>query len=270
MTKRTLRLATTHLDRHNERFTVGALESMVEQSNGKIIPLGYEHDPRIAPLGRIIKTELVELEDGEFAVDGSAELFDEDLSGLTDLGQREIPVREFEADKFTIIADRNFRDEEGRQDIEDLKGILNDAKTEEEIKKAFEPLSILTVGAAFALGAIASGFFGEMGAEAYRALKEKLKKIFSKRLVEGQERLFTFDTTISNSHKSINVEVIITNPTDDDIEQFFDKGLNQLDLVLPNHFANNKAFKRIVFDFKNGNLKLKFAVLKNGVPVIPK
>lgn len=269
MKKTKLRLATTHLDRHGERFTLGALETMVEQSNRQVIPIGSEHDPRIPPLGRVIMTELVELEDGEFAVEGVAEIFDEDYENLTDTGNREIPVRKYKKGTFNVVSDRNFRDEESKKDIEDLKSILNNAKTEEEIKKSLDPISILTIGGAFILGGIANGFFGEIGADAYRALKEKLKDIFNRPTVEGQEKLFTFDTTITSGDKSVNVEVIITNPTVDDIQKFFDEGIKQLDQVLPRHFNGDDSIKRIVLEYKADSLEIKFAVLKNGVPVRP-
>lgn len=270
MEKRKLRLATTHIDRHGERFSIGALETMVEQSNKQIIPLGYEHDPRVPPLGRVIKTELIELEDGEFAVEGIAEIFDNEFVGITDTGNREIPVRTYDKGIFKVVSDRNFRDEESKKDIEDLKNILNNAKTEEEIKKSLDPITILTIGGAFVLGGIATGFLGEIGADAHNILKEKLKNIFKKPKVEGQEKLFTFDTTITSGKKYINVEVIITNPTSEDIQKFFDEGIRELDQVIPGYFLGENNIKRIVFEYKTDNLKLKFALLKNGIPIKPK
>ncbi|WP_276975646.1 hypothetical protein [Flavobacterium filum] len=262
-------LATTHLDRHSERFTMGALENMVKQTNKGIIPLGVEHDPRIPPQGRVIKAELVLMDDGEYAVEGTAEVFNGDFSTLADTGEREIPVRKYKPGKFKIVSDRNFRDENSKKNIDDLKQILQGAKAEEEIKKSFDPISILTIGGSFIAGAITAGFLKEIGADAYKALKAKLIDIFTENPKEGQEKLFTFDTTISKGDKSINVEVIISSPTVDDIQKFFDEGVQQLDQVLPRHFENEKGFSRIVFEYKAGHLEVKFAVLKNGVPVKP-
>lgn len=264
-----LRLATTHLDRHGESFTIEALKNMVEQTNKEIIPLGVEHDPRIPPRGRVIKAELKELEDGEYVAEGIAEMFDGDFSTITDTGERKIPVREYDSGKFNIVVDRNFRDDRSQQDIEDLKQILLEAKSEEEIKKSLDPISILTIGSAFVLGAILEGFLGEIGADAYRALKQKLIDIFNEPPIEGQEKLFTFDTTISNGDKSVNVEIIITNPTVDDIQKFFDDGIKELDQVLPRHFENDPGFARIVFEYKADHLQIKFGILKNGIPVYP-
>lgn len=264
-----IRLATTHLDKHNERFTMNALENIVKQTNKGIIPIGVEHDPRIPPQGRVIKAELVLLEDGEYAVEGTAEVFNGDFSTLADTGEREIPVRKYIAGKFKIVADRNFRDKKNKKNIDDLKQILQNAKVEEEIKKSLDPISILTMGGSFIAGGIASGFLKEIGSDAYKALKAKLSDIFIETTKETEEKLFTFDTTISKGDKSINVEVIISSPTVDDIQLFFDEGVQQLDQVLPRHFENDMGFSRIVFEYKAGYLDVKFAVLKNGVPIKP-
>lgn len=270
MKKKKIRLTTTHVDRHNESFTVESLRSMVKQSNEGIIPLGSEHDPRIPPLGRILRTELVELEDGEFAVDGIVEFFEGTYDGLENVGLREIPVREYKKGLYEVITDRNFRDEQSKSDIQELKQILNNAKTEEEIKKALDPISVLTIAGAFVLGGIANGFLGGVGADGYEALKRKLKEIFKRPIPKGQEKLFKFDTTISDQTHSVNVTVILTNPSIDDIQEFFDTGINQLDQILPRHFNTQYGFAKIVFEYKAKKLDLKFAIKKDGIPIRPK
>lgn len=268
-TIRKIRLATSHVDRHEEILGLEALKMMIEQTNRGIIPMGVEHDPRIPPLGRVISAELVPLEDGEYAIDGVAELFDDGLAGLSDTGDRSIPVRTYQSGEFKIIADRNFRDKITQQYLAELADILKVAPVEEEIKKSFEPISILTIGGAFLLGGIANGFLKEIGSDAYKALKPKLARLFSGPPVPGQEKLFTFDTTISQNDKQLNVEVIITNPNVEDIQQFFDQGIQELDQILPRHFTDERGFARLVLEYKAGHLEAKFAVLKNGVPVQP-
>jgi hypothetical protein len=54
-------------------------------------------------------------------------------------------------------------------------GILG-ARAVEESKKALEPVSVLTIG----VGLVAAGFLKKLGEDAYVALKEKLKAVFSK------------------------------------------------------------------------------------------
>lgn len=269
MKKTKIRLATTHLDRHNERFTVEALKSIVRQSNKGIIPLGSEHDPRIAPLGRVIHTELIELDDGEFAIDGIAEIYDSDFSEIENLGEREIPIRKYENGSYSLVVDRTFRDSESQNDINDLEKILNNVKAEEEIKKAVDPISILTIGGAFVLGGIANGFLGDLGSDAYKALKQKLQQVFSKSNGNSSETLFKLDTTVINANRSINVEVIITNPTKRDIENFFENGIKELDQALPSYFNEDLSIAKIVYEYKEPRLTVKFAITKQGIPLYP-
>ena len=63
-------MATTHVDRHNERVSLAALESMREQIRNSILPCDVNHDPRFAPFGRVIDAEITHLPDGEHALEG--------------------------------------------------------------------------------------------------------------------------------------------------------------------------------------------------------
>ncbi|HEY9152739.1 MAG TPA: hypothetical protein VIN60_07630 [Anaerolineales bacterium] len=89
-----IRMITTHIDKHNERFAPSALDDFVRSINQQYMPMGVEHDPRIPPIGRILSAHIEELEDGEYAVDGIAEMFesDKDIEFLDD--GREIPVHD--------------------------------------------------------------------------------------------------------------------------------------------------------------------------------
>lgn len=269
MSRPKITLATSHLDRHRERFTKEALESMVRQSNEKIIPLGIEHDPRIPPQGRILEANLVQLPDGEFAVEGIPEFFEDGKEHYSDVGNREIPLRRNELGTFKIISDRTLAPEH-LPDVNELCSILNNAAHEKEIKKAFEPLSIFTIAGAFILGGVANGFLGAIGQDAYDSLKIKLKKLFNSPTPEGQEKLFTFNTTIYKGEHSVNVEVIITNPSVEEIQEFFDNGIRELDIILPRHFDSDRGFARIVFEYKSKMLNILYGVRKDGVPIRPK
>lgn len=268
MTRIKMRMATTHVDRHGERMTLGALESMVQLTNQGIIPLGIEHDPRIPPQGRVISAEIVELDDGEYAVEGTAELFDGNLEELENIQDRVIPVRNYKPDEFRIIFDRNFKNDEDQQLINETATLLNNAKIEEEIKKALDPLSVLIVGGSFVLGAIATGFFKKLGEDGYEALKQKITKL-SKRKEGEEEKIFKFDSTLSFEEGTINIEVLITNPSVDDIQHFFDNGLKELDEIAPRHVAGNQGLKKVVFEYRNEQLNLLFGVRQDGLPLYP-
>ncbi|HTB31547.1 MAG TPA: hypothetical protein VK808_05950 [Bacteroidia bacterium] len=264
-----VRISTTHRDLDNDKFTVGCLEDMAEQINTGILPYTVEHDPRNPPIGRMIEAQVNLLDDGEYGLDGTVELFDGDFSTLTNTGEREIPIRKYESGILKLVIDRGFKDEKNKRDLEELVQILQDVNIEEEMKKSVDPIQVLIIGSGFILTSIATGFLGQIGADKYLALKKKLSKIYEETPNVRVEKILIFAATITHENKSINVEVQFTNPTPDDIDKFFDEGIKELDQILPQHFKQDYGFARIVFEYKSGNLKIKFAVLKNGVPLFP-
>ncbi len=71
-------MATTHVDRQNMRLTKEALESAARDINGpEAAAVGLEHDPAMPPLGKLVKAEIEQLEDGEYQLIGIQELFEE-------------------------------------------------------------------------------------------------------------------------------------------------------------------------------------------------
>jgi len=117
-------LATTHLDRQNQRFTKGALEKMADDiNNGDRMPVNIEHDWTLPPLGKIVSARVEERDDGEHQLVVTQEYFT-DLE-WTELGdgtrlfrqksksdQRPFVIRPTKtADKYTVAYDpNNFED----------------------------------------------------------------------------------------------------------------------------------------------------------------
>jgi hypothetical protein len=165
-----------------------------------------------------------------------------------------------------LTYDRNFRGEEDQHTIKELEQALK-FEVDEEFKKSLLPIAIITIGGLFILKEIASGFFKKMGADGYDKFKELLGKLLGQ-LKEGEkEKLFTFNTTVVDGSSSVNVEVIITNPTPELLQDFIENGLKALDGVLPHHFNSKPGFARIVFEYDVTGLHVKFGVLRNGRPV---
>lgn len=130
---------------------------MVEQVNKQYIPMGIEHDPRIPPQGRLVSAKVVKLEDGEYGVEGVGEIFEPgDSYELKDDG-REIPLHRQDADNLHIQFDRNYRDRDDQDIINELGRIFG-SEPQEEITKSIDPINILTICGAFVLGGIATGF----------------------------------------------------------------------------------------------------------------
>ena len=72
-------MATTHLDRHNQRFSIEALEVMVNQINdSSALGMTIEHDLTIPFFGKVTKAYLKQLPDGEYGVFGEFILFNQE------------------------------------------------------------------------------------------------------------------------------------------------------------------------------------------------
>lgn len=262
-----VRLMTTHLDRHNERFTLEALQCARKQIEREIIPQGIEHDPRIEPIGRILSAEIIKLEDGEYALEATNEIFD-DFDKLEDINDKELVVHQYNSDSLEVRRDRSYSDKEDIEAINSIAELLKSSiPPTEEIKKALEPLSVLWIGGAFILGGISTGFLNKMGADAYDLLSKELSNLFSRKRTHDRERLLAFDFSIKG--KKCNVEVIITNPTKEDIDYVLNAGFKYLDEILPLVFEipTKKPLRKIVFESINKQLVFKFGVRKDGIPV---
>ena len=82
---------------------------------------------------------------------------------------------------FEIEYDRSYETNEGEELLASLRALSANVKTAPVVKKAVEPISTLTIAAgAFALGAIATGFFGRIGEDLYLGLKTALAKYFKR------------------------------------------------------------------------------------------
>jgi hypothetical protein len=258
--------ATSHVDRHHEKITVEALRSFAAMTNSTYIPVLIEHDPRVPPQGRVISAELRQLEDGEYAVVGISEIFEEgDVIPFKNDG-REIPICEFSENRIHIMYDRSYINREDIKEIENLKNLLN-AEAEEEGKKALEPISVLGLGAAFILGGISSGFLNKVGEDGYELLKNKIKNLLNRKRLNKQEYLFRLETNIEREDGILNIVTIITNPTNEDIDSLLSSGLKQLDQLTERLGPETTNIKKIVCEFRAGELREPFGIRKDAVPV---
>jgi hypothetical protein len=257
MNRKTSNLGTTHIDRHGEQFTLSALESVATQINHSYIPVGVEHDPRIPPQGRVIRAWIVELADGHYALEGELELFEEgDVYGDLPEDRRIAKQGYSSGSSLGLSADRGLRHE---HEIEELAALLG-TEAEEEIKKAFDPIAVLTVAGAFVMGGIAGGFLPRLGEDAYDALKSKLKELFARRNKQPAETLLRLALVVTADHGEIEIEVILSRPDDRSIEALLGNALTALDTILPELINSNRHVKRIVFEVVDGELQIRFGL----------
>ena len=256
-------LVTAGKDKQGDIITPESLESMVKNFENKFIPIGIEHDPRVPPFGRFYSVELVKLDDGTPAVKGIGEVFEEgDLIEIKD-ESKEISIYIYKEANLDIIYDYNFRNSEDQKIINEIAKSLN-GNAREEFKKSLDPISLITIGGAFTLGAIATGFFTKMGADAW----DKLKTLMSKK--RKGEKLLRFELSTKQYDEIINVSIILSNPSMEDMDNFLNSGLHQLDKILPDFFKPEIGIKKIVCEFSKQEIKILFGVRKDAVPIYPK
>jgi hypothetical protein len=262
-------LATTHIDRHNERLALSALEGMVKQIEQEYLPLVHEHDPRIPPHGRVLSAWIEQLEDGEYALKCKTQLFETgDEIQLSD-ETREIPIMDASPDNLDFVYDRSYIDEDDQVLLDEIAAITNGNKRELG-KKGLDPLSVLIIAGGFAIGNFATGFLQKMGADAWDKYKSALKKLAQRKRAKNLEHVFQFQFVTHSKGKVFTIEANLTNPTDKDIDLFLQTGIQELDKIVVKNIGENSHIRKMVYEYSGGKLKLSFSVRKDAVPLLPK
>ena len=260
-----IRMMTTHVDKHTERVVPEALDGFVNLVNQQYLPIGVEHDPRVVPVGRLLSAHIVELEDGEFAVDGIAEIFeDEDEIEFRDDG-REIPLKELD-EAIQINPDRSYRYPEDQKLVEELSSLV-DGEIQHQTKKAEEPISHLIIAASFVAGGIATGFLSKIGEDLWDVFKEKLNNLVNGKNRICDDRLLSFEFIIEDEKNPLCLETILTNPNESDISRFMQEGLKKLDKQTNHFFQHRHYVRKVIFEYKDNKLYVIYALRKDGVPL---
>ena len=260
-----IRMITTHVDKHNERMSAEALNDFVNLVNQQYTPVGVEHDPRIPPIGRVISAQIEELPDGEFAVDGIAEIYEtgQEIEFRDD--GREIPI-ELPSEGIKISPDRSYLQPNDKELLIELESLVN-GEIKPQLKKSVDPISILIIAASFAAGGIAQGFLGKIGEDVWEKLKFKINELVNSKPRVDKDRLLVFEFTVDLENNPLCLETILTNPSESDIRKFLDEGLEQLDKNTNRFFQHRHYLRKVVFEYKDGTLKVTFGLRKDGVPL---
>jgi len=216
-------------------------------------------------LGRIADAFVRSTGDGEYEVVGTIELFEPNDAMLVKNETREMKIHHYPPDCLGISYDKGIKEEEELKVIGEIASYLK-THPQEEVKKSLDPLTIITLSAAFVLGGIAKGFLSKVGSDGYEALKRNLGRLFTRRRA-AQDRVLSFQFTVTQGEYEIEVSTFLTNPTDADIEAFFSTGLGQLDAMVPLYFQPDKGVKKIVLFFCDGKVDFQFAIHKSCFPM---
>lgn len=259
-------VSSTEVDSHGDHMTRAELEAAAETMNRHVIQMGVEHDPRHAPIGRFVEAWVEDMPDDISVLKARGEMFDGGDT-LPDVIDRTIVQHEYSCGTATISFDRSYHNDEDITDIEEIAARFG-TRPLFEAKKAAEPLSALTIGAgAFVLGAIASGFFGSIGSDAYTWLKAKLAKLIQNQKNKSNEQILVFEFTVSHDDHQLLIQTIITNPKEVDIDGFLSKAIYDLDAIDSRYFYGGHNLTRLVYYWENGVLTFQYAVRMDGFPV---
>ena len=260
-------MAKSHVDLHGDMIHPKALEDVARQIREQYLPMNIEHDIRRPPIGRIVSAEVIKLQDGEYALQGTAELFEESdsLESLTGDG-RKIPIRGQDIQTIVVEYDRTFRDKEGQELLHELSQISGEIeKSREIIKKALEPISTLLICAGvFVVGSIAKGFFSKLGSDAYEGLKNALIKYFRKKI--SSEQILDFCFSVKQYNRTFEVHVLAVNPSEQKLDELFTSRFNGVDSLLVSFPLSESDVARVVLEYENQRLLIRYAVRSDSVP----
>lgn len=171
-------IATTGRDNHGHAIPVERLRELFDQIPDPWL-MCDSHDPAKPPVARSYNKQLVQIENGNWAICSDVDIFDEEYCQR--FGGFSIS---FGTSRFTVNPDRDAEIEVTINPLliglEEFYEIARRSSDELQIdvkdiyQKSFDVPALIFLS--FATGAIAGGFFQEVGSDLYRMLKEKIKE----------------------------------------------------------------------------------------------
>ena len=134
-------------------------------------------------------------------------------------------------------------------------------------------VSTLVVGAGvFALGALVSGFLGELGKDAYALLKTKLIDLFASKdeSIDGPERLIILQLFVDYKGHARELNLIVRNPDAEKINWLLSEGLVELERLAPLFMASQTDVAKIVAEYNGVEVIILFGVTMDAVPLEPR
>jgi hypothetical protein len=262
-------IATSHVDLHGDMIHPKALKDAVRQIKEKYLPYNIEHDIRRPPIGRIVSAKVTKLQDGQYALVATAELFEksDSLESLTGDG-RKIPIRDRDIQTIDFYYDSTFLDKKGKELLRGLSQISGKIEGSREIvKKALEPVStFLICMGVFIVGSIAKGFLSKLGSDAYEMLKNRLIKYFRNRKNISSEQILDFCFSVKQNNKNFEVHVLVINPSEQKLDDLFASRFNEIDNLLDSLPLSESDVARIVLEYENQTLLVRYALKSDSVP----
>ncbi len=276
MTRRSVRISTTHVIPDHPVITYDDLKRHLDMIDHVIVPVYSVPDPRQPPVGRVVSGDIIKLGDGEYALDINVELFDpEFIPNYGPPADKRVALLDRPHGKYGIWCDLISPDSETTGLLNEISEILKtriysrDRTGSTRISPEFFMVIIGIEELPF--GYIADSFSRRLGRKKIRQLAGKLTRIYK---IPGNNRpdsLLIFDLDVTDrQQRSLLIEVILTNPSEDDIVSLFFGGLGELDRILPPFYLRRLQPKKIVIQYNNGGFRVLYAIEEHGIPMIPR
>ena len=260
-------LATSHVDAHGDKLTQEELICLADQINTSYIPMGTEHDPRIPPHARLISARVELLEDEEMALIGVREVFESgECVPFFDNG-REAPLAGELNTPIHVVFDSSYDDTTSWAIIEEMSKLLK-SEPQKDVKKSVAALSIIGIAGGFVLGEIASGFLKKFGSDGADALKAYIRQLLAGR-TPSEDKMLSIKAFVEYEGRVIEAELIVTNPTPEEINFLFSQGLEQFDRIIKVAIKNHPNARKLLYQLENGNITFSYAVRRDAVAILP-
>lgn len=183
-------LITTNMDRHGEQLSKDELFRCFNQMPDTRY-LSPDHDQSKPPIGKAINKQFIQLPSGEYAITMDVEIFDEKnlekYKGFSVAYTKNGFVKHLtESPKIRILYNPRIYESKAIEELVSLEGSHNVAFLELH-EKAYDVTAAKVIVSFISL-AVASGFFGEIGADIYKSLKSGIKELRPKDLEKSYVR----------------------------------------------------------------------------------
>lgn len=256
----------------NEFTSPEEIINALENYKDIYIPITIGHDVRNPPVGRSWPTAITVDDDGTHLLQADGEVFEEsDDLDLIPKGKRVVRIQAEEVETFQALGNQTFEEDENRADLyRELQRLGSGEASQAYRENSVDPISLLMLGCGvFVLQGISNGFFSKLGEDLYESLKLKLKAIYGREPLKAKEQLLLFKFFVNNSAgRTVEVDIVITNPSYEDIDGFFDFVPAMLDTLLPQIPLDDLDLCRVVFSYQFTELKVLYGLRSDSIPVM--
>lgn len=254
-------LTTTHVDSQGESPSKSALEGMAHVLNSTYLSLHMHHDPRIPPVGRVLRAEVRPLEDGEYALWGQIEIWEAgDTRDSLEGDGRRATART--PKKRGVFLDFALLDPDRVSALQQaLEGI---GVVEYRAKKSAELAAgaVIVLGV-YAIGKLSSGFLEAAGKDLYTRAKPHL---FPKDSPAGGLDALEIAFVVSAGDREVDVVCFLPDPTPAEVESFLSDGRGQLPSLVKDLLQREPRAARLFIQWDASNWRLHYWVRDDGVP----